>query len=217
MEELKQRVIGQDEYLKDLCTTVWLQAMKKRIYEETETFYLNPKLNMLVLGKSGSGKTSTIQALASLLDLPVVVEDATMFTGTGWRGRDVASIIKDVVEVDIDPIRADYSIVVLDEIDKVFGHHTADSSFYAANNFLKMMEGTFLNYEEGGKHYQMDTSNLLFICLGKRLFVLNLYALNSNICKGRDDNVFCFCFCFDGKAIPLHTISPIFLLKAVSS
>ena len=166
VEELKQRVIGQDEYLKDLCTTVWLQAMKKRLYEETETFYLNPKLNMLVLGKSGSGKTSTIQALASLLDLPVVVEDATMFTGTGWRGRDVASIIKDVVEVDIDPIRADYSIVVLDEIDKVFGHHTADSSFYAANNFLKMMEGTFLNYEEGGKHYQMDTSNLLFICLG---------------------------------------------------
>ena len=59
--------------------------------------------------------------------------------------------------------------------------------------------------------------HLLFICLGKRLFVLNLYALNSNICKGRDDNVFCFCFCFDGKAIPLHTISPIFLLKAVSS
>lgn len=166
VEELKKLVIGQDEYLEDLCTTIWMQAMKQRIYEETGIRFTDPKLNMLVVGKSGSGKTSTIRALAKLLDLPVVEEDASMFTGTGWRGRDVSSIIQDIISFEEDPARIDYSIVVLDEIDKIIGCQVADSTFYAINNFLKMMDGTFIRHGEGGRDYCMNTSTLLFICIG---------------------------------------------------
>ncbi len=68
---------------------MWLHHVRKKLYTDTGAAHLPPKLNMFVLGKSGSGKTSTIQALAKLLDLYVVIEDASLFTGAGWRGRDV--------------------------------------------------------------------------------------------------------------------------------
>lgn len=166
VEKLKKTVIGQDKYLEDLCTSVWLHHLRKEIYLNTGRFVDTPKLNMLVLGKSGTGKTSTIQALAKELNLCVVIEDASLFTGAGWKGREVASIVKDVITSTEDSIQAIWGIVVLDEIDKVFGNGTGHSSFPPTNNFLKMIEGTEIRYEENGHAYKMDTSNLLFICLG---------------------------------------------------
>lgn len=112
------------------------------------------------------GKTSTIQALAKLLDLCVVIEDASLFTGAGWRGRDVTSIVKDVVTTAQDPVQADFAVVVLDEIDKVFVNQADNPSFPAANNFLKLIEGARIQHEENRTVYEMETSNLLFICLG---------------------------------------------------
>lgn len=166
MKKLQETIIGQDKYLKDLCTAVWLHSLRKNLYDQTKMFCLRPKLNMLVLGKSGTGKTSAIQALAEILDLSVVIEDASLFTGAGWKGREVTSIVKDVITSAKDPVHADYAIVVLDEIDKVFANGTDNSTFPPINNFLKLIEGTHIRHEETGKTYEMDTSNLLFICLG---------------------------------------------------
>lgn len=164
VEKLKESIVGQDDYLQDLCTSIWMHCMrKKNVDENISTIY--PKLNMLVLGKSGTGKTSAIQALAEELQLNMVIEDASLFTGSGWKGRDVGTIIRDVCESAANMWDAQFSIVVLDEIDKVFGHHE-DRTFSALNNLLKMMEGGEIRYEEGGKRYSMYTDDLLFICLG---------------------------------------------------
>lgn len=113
--ELKKTTIGQDSYLQDLCTTVWMQTMRKDICKSTGELEIQPKLNMLVLGKSGTGKTSSIQALADLLNLCVIVEDASSFTGTGWKGREVSSIVKDVLTLADTPLDAEFAIVVLED------------------------------------------------------------------------------------------------------
>lgn len=168
VQKLKERVIGQDRYLKDLCTTVWLHNLRKETYEATGCALQYPKLNLLVLGHSGTGKTETIRSLARILDLNLVIEDASLFTGAGWRGRETTSIIKDVMlSAGKNKVKAKYSIVVLDEMDKVFIEPSRASTFSAVNNFLKLIEGTEIEHTEGVKSvYEMDTRDILFICLG---------------------------------------------------
>lgn len=164
--ELQKSIIGQDHYLQDLCTAIWMHSLRKQVYETSGEFIFKPKTNILVLGKSGTGKTSAIQSLAELLDLCVVIEDASTFTGSGWKGRETSSIIRDVITSASDSVQAEFGIVVLDEIDKVFANNSDNPSFPATNNFLKLIEGTDIRYEENNKVYKMETDNLLFICLG---------------------------------------------------
>jgi len=168
VQKLKERVIGQDRYLKDLCTSVWSHNLRKEAYEENGYAFPSAKLNLLVLGKSGTGKTETIRSLARLLDLNIVIEDASLFTGAGWKGRETTSIIKDVMlSAGKNKVKANYSIVVLDEIDKLFEESSRTATLSAVNNFLKLMEGAVIEHTEGvNSVYTMDTKDILFICLG---------------------------------------------------
>ena len=162
--ELRKNIIGQDNYLDDLCLSVWLHSLRIQAGNATGRRIRQPKMNLLVLGPSGSGKTSAVQKLAELLEIPLLIEDASHFTGNGWKGRDVSSIVVDIMEMGSeDPY---YTIVVLDEIDKMFLNTDGSSGFAAQNNLLRLMEGGIITHDEGTKSYSMETSGLLFICLG---------------------------------------------------
>jgi len=168
VKKLKERVIGQDRYLKDLCTSVWLHNLRKESYEVSGFGLPSPKLNLLVLGHSGTGKTESIRSLARILDLNLVIEDSSLFTGAGWKGRETTSIIKDVMlSSGKNKVKAQYSIVVLDEIDKIFDEASRAATLSAVNNFLKLIEGAVIEHTEGvNSVYTMDTKDILFICLG---------------------------------------------------
>ena len=163
--ELRKNIIGQDNYLDDLCLSVWLHSLRIQAGNATGRRIRQPKMNLLVMGPSGSGKTSAVQKLAELLEIPLLIEDASHFTGSGWKGRDVSSIVKDILDMESE--EPYYTIVVLDEIDKMVLNTDAGSSGFAAqNNLLRLMEGGTITHDEGTKSYSMDTSGLLFICLG---------------------------------------------------
>lgn len=163
--ELRKNIIGQDNYLDDLCLSVWLHGLRIQAGCATGRRIRQPKMNLLVMGPSGSGKTSAVQKLAELLEIPLLIEDASHFTGNGWKGRDVSSIVKDILDMESE--EPYYTIVVLDEIDKMVLNTDAGSSGFAAqNNLLRLMEGGTIIHDEGTKSYSMDTSGLLFICLG---------------------------------------------------
>lgn len=169
---LKKSIIGQDNYLKDLCSCIWMHNQRRLHYVETGEKLTQPKFNMLVIGKSGMGKTSSIKEVAKLLNIPVIIEDASQLRGTGWRGRQVSEIIGDIVktvEKDYADFKscAGFSIVVLDEIDKIFVDRNLDTdSFSPVNNLLKFIEGTNATLMEGNEKTTMNTENLLFICIG---------------------------------------------------
>ena len=65
--ELRKNIIGQDNYLDDLCLSVWLHSLRIQAGNATGRRIRQPKMNLLVLGPSGSGKTSAVQKLAELL------------------------------------------------------------------------------------------------------------------------------------------------------
>lgn len=167
VKELQKTVIGQDAWLETLCTSAWMHNLKYKHFLETGEIISQPKLNILCIGKSGTGKTLAVQTLAKLLDLPVVIEDASALRGAGWRGTSVTSIIVHALEAaGEDENKARHSIIVLDEFDKIFCSQVADQSFYPTSNLLTFIGGNIVTHSDNKLNCSLDTSSMLFVCLG---------------------------------------------------
>ncbi|KZT74398.1 ClpX, ATPase regulatory subunit [Daedalea quercina L-15889] len=95
-----------------------LQAMLP--FRTGQPLPLFEKSNVLVIGPTGSGKTLLARTLATVLDVPFSVSDATSFTQAGYVGDDVDMCIQRLLQAaNGDPFRASMGIVYIDEIDKV--------------------------------------------------------------------------------------------------
>src|SRR5271157_2094861 len=78
------------------------------------------KSNILLIGPSGSGKTHLVKSLASYLNVPLVIGDATSLTEAGYVGDDVESLLAKLIhEANGDLGAAQQGIVYIDEIDKI--------------------------------------------------------------------------------------------------
>ena len=94
--ELKKKIIGQDEAKRAVAIALRNRYRRSRVSEEMrEEIY--PK-NILMIGPTGVGKTEIARRLAKLVQAPFVKVEATKFTEVGYVGRDVESIIRDLVE-----------------------------------------------------------------------------------------------------------------------
>ena len=96
VRELDRYIIGQDEAKRAVAIALRNRYRRSRVSEEMrEEIY--PK-NILMIGPTGVGKTEIARRLAKLVQAPFVKVEATKFTEVGYVGRDVESIIRDLVE-----------------------------------------------------------------------------------------------------------------------
>jgi ATP-dependent HslUV protease ATP-binding subunit HslU len=103
--ELDKYIVGQSEAKK--CVAVALRSRyRRRCLPESIREEIHPK-NIIMIGPTGVGKTEIARRLAKLVRAPFVKVEATKFTEVGYVGRDVESMVRDLVEAAIRIVQAD--------------------------------------------------------------------------------------------------------------
>ncbi len=97
--ELDKYIIGQEQAKKSVAIALRNRYRRSLLPEEMRE-EISPK-NILMMGPTGVGKTEIARRLAKLMDAPFVKVEATKFTEVGYVGRDVDSMVRDLVEASI--------------------------------------------------------------------------------------------------------------------
>jgi ATP-dependent HslUV protease ATP-binding subunit HslU len=109
---LDEHIIGQDEAKRSVAIALRNRWRRSQVNDELRS-EIKPK-NILLIGPTGVGKTEIARRLSGLASAPFVKVEATKFTEVGYVGRDVESIIRDLVEVAVKKAREEEMIKVKD-------------------------------------------------------------------------------------------------------
>ena len=107
VRELDRYIIGQDDAKRAVAVALRNRYRRAQLPEDIRE-EVTPK-NILMIGPTGVGKTEIARRLAKLVDAPFVKVEATKFTEVGYVGRDVESIIRDLVEASIRLVKGMHS------------------------------------------------------------------------------------------------------------
>jgi len=99
VQELDNHIIGQQDAKRAVAIALRNRWRRGQLPEELRT-EITPK-NILMIGPTGVGKTEIARRLAKLANAPFMKVEATKFTEVGYVGRDVESIIRDLMDVSI--------------------------------------------------------------------------------------------------------------------
>ena len=99
VEQLDRYIIGQDEAKRSVAIALRNRYRRSRLPVEMRE-EITPK-NIIMMGPTGVGKTEISRRLAKLVEAPFVKVEATKFTEVGYVGRDVDSMVRDLVEASI--------------------------------------------------------------------------------------------------------------------
>lgn len=105
VKELDRNIIGQKEAKRAVAIALRNRYRRSLLSDELRE-EITPK-NIIMQGPTGVGKTEIARRLAKLVKAPFVKVEATKFTEVGYVGRDVESMIRDLVEVSIRMVKAE--------------------------------------------------------------------------------------------------------------
>ena len=103
VHELNRHIIGQDDAKRSVAIALRNRWRRAQLDDEMRN-EVTPK-NILMIGPTGVGKTEIARRLARLANAPFVKVEATKFTEVGYVGKDVESIIRDLVETAVKQVR----------------------------------------------------------------------------------------------------------------
>ncbi|MBN1688349.1 MAG: AAA family ATPase [Candidatus Omnitrophica bacterium] len=186
---LDRYVIKQEDAKRVLATAVCdhYNHVKRQREKGKSRHYV--KQNVLMLGKTGVGKTFLIRSLSELIGVPFIKADATKFSETGYVGGDVDDLVRDLVhKADGDMELAECGMIYIDEIDKIAAPSNVQgrdvSGSGVQRGLLKIMEETevplrnpqdiqsqiqsLVEFQQKGKTTRpmINTRNILFIVSG---------------------------------------------------
>lgn len=148
VEELDRYIVGQNEAKKSVAIAL-RNRFRRKALESPLREEIMPK-NILMIGPTGVGKTEVARRLAKLANAPFIKVEATKFTEVGYVGRDVDSIIRDLIEVAIKHNKSELKKEVHEKAEK-----------HAKKKILKILVGENALDETREKFSQMLDSGEL--------------------------------------------------------
>ncbi len=99
VQELDKHIVGQDEAKRAVAIALRNRWRRQQVREDLRN-EITPK-NILMIGPTGVGKTEIARRLAKLANAPFIKVEATKFTEVGYVGREVDSIVRDLVDMSV--------------------------------------------------------------------------------------------------------------------
>jgi ATP-dependent HslUV protease ATP-binding subunit HslU len=115
--ELDKYIVGQKQAKRSVAIAL-RNRYRRSLLDETLRDEIVPK-NILMIGPTGVGKTEIARRLAKLVKAPFVKLEATKFTEVGYVGRDVESMVRDLVEISIRMVKTEKTEKVKDKAEKL--------------------------------------------------------------------------------------------------
>ncbi len=163
-KDIKKTILSQDEQIMKILTSLF---KNQRVINSTLDSDMIAKLkeNILIMGPTGTGKTEILTRISKTYDVPIVIEDSTSLAETGYVGRKVEDLLRDLyLAADKDKEKAEKGILVIDEFDKLaeIGGQKMVSRSGVQRALLKLLDGSTLFFDE----MTFDTSKLTIVGLG---------------------------------------------------
>lgn len=156
VQEVNKAIIGQEQAKTAVALAVWKQMLRAN----GDNFV--PRTNLLLYGPSGCGKTAIIREAARIAGLPFLAVDATGITETGYRGKNAADIVTDLLTGFKGHPHVRHAIIFIDEVDKLSAHGADWRQAYCQGTqhaLLKLVEGMEVTVDG----MTINTTDLLFL------------------------------------------------------
>ncbi len=147
--ELDKYIIGQDKAKRSVAIALRNRWRRLRVQDELRDEIL-PN-NIIMIGPTGVGKTEISRRLARLADAPFVKVEASKFTEVGYVGRDVESMVRDLMEIGVSLVRQEWEDEVYEDAEK-----------NAENRLLDLLLPPLKNEEPpaGPRRYLVDQTGI---------------------------------------------------------
>ncbi len=156
--ELDKYIIGQEKAKKSVAVAL-RDRYRRNLLDDEMRAEVTPK-NILMIGPTGVGKTEIARRMAKLVNAPFVKVEATKFTEVGYVGRDVESIIRDLIEFSVRMVKAEKVSQVNEKAYELAAEKVAEILVPSANksNMPKNPFEMIFNYGGGKENEEDDAS-----------------------------------------------------------
>jgi len=117
VKELDRYIVGQPEAKRAVAIALRNRYRRQQLPEEVRADVL-PK-NIMMIGPTGVGKTEVARRMAKMIDAPFIKVEATKFTEVGYVGRDVESIIRDLVDASVSELQEERTTSVREQAEAI--------------------------------------------------------------------------------------------------
>ncbi len=175
VKELDKYIIGQEEAKKSVAIALRNRWRRRMVFEDIRDEIM-PN-NIIMIGPTGVGKTEIARRLANLADAPFIKVEASKFTEVGYVGRDVESIIRDLVDLSVKKLKERYTSTVQQKAEYLVNDRLLDLLLPPSiAKSMEKSEGTEEQEKRRSKTRQKLNEQLMNGSLDKRIVEIDASA-----------------------------------------